>query len=75
MGLPTKQQNDYEKYWNKIEICTNYDVSLLVQVIISVKQQLIPAMSKVYFTFKAYVEENRNKEIEPLLQELLSYAK
>ena len=24
MGLPAKQQNDfYEKYWNKIEICTN----------------------------------------------------
>lgn len=75
MGLPTKQQNDfYEKYWNKIEICTNYDVSLFVRDYLSVKQQLIPAMSKVYFTFKAYVEEN-GTEIEPLLQELLSYAK
>ena len=75
MGLPTKQQNDfYEKYWNKIEVCTDYDVSMFVRDYLSVKQQLIPAMSKVYFTFKAYVEEN-GTEIEPLLQELLSYAK
>lgn len=75
MGLPTKQQNDfYEKYWNKIEICTDYDVSMFVRDYLSVKQQLIPAMSKVYFTFKTYVEEN-GMEIEPLLQELLSYAK
>lgn len=75
MGLPAKQQNDYyEKYWNKIEICTDYDVSMFVRDYLSVKQQLIPAMSKVYFTFKAYVEEN-GTEIKPLLQELLSYAK
>ena len=75
MGLPTKQQNDYyEKYWNKIEVCTDYDVSMFVRDYLSVKQQLIPAMSKVYFTFKAYVEEN-GTEIEPLLQDLLSYAK
>lgn len=25
MGLPTKEQNNsYEKYWNRIEICTDY---------------------------------------------------
>lgn len=75
MGLPAKQQNDfYEKYWNKIELCTDYDVSMFVRDYLSVKQQLIPSMSKVYFTFKAFVEENRT-ETEPLLQELLSYAK
>lgn len=75
MGLPTKQQNDYyEKYWNKIEVCTDYDVSMFVRDYLSVKQQLIPSMSKVYFTFKAFVEEN-GTEIEPLLQELLNYAK
>lgn len=75
MGLPAKQQNDfYEKYWNKIELCTDYDVSMFVRDYLSVKQQLIPSMSKVYFTFKAFVEEN-GTETEPLLQELLSYAK
>ena len=74
MGLPTKQQNDfYEKYWNKIEICTDYDVSMFVRDYLSVKQQLIPSMSKVYFTFKAFVEDN-GTEIEPLLQELLKLS-
>ena len=75
MGLPSKQQAEfYEKYWNKIEVCTDYDVSLFVRDYLSVKQQLIPAMSKVYFTFKAFVEES-GTEVEDLLQELLNYAK
>src|SRR5699024_3728353 len=70
MGLPSKQQAEfYEKYWNKIEVCTDYDVSLFVRDYLSVKQQLIPAMSKVYFTFKAFVEES-GTEVEDLLQEL-----
>lgn len=75
MGLPTKDQNEYyEKYWNKIEICTNYDVSSFIRDYLSVKQQAIPSQAKVYATFKAYVEE-RQLETEQLLQELLSYAK
>ena len=75
MGLPSKQQAEfYEKYWNKIEVCTDYDVSLFVRDYLSVKQQLIHAMSKVYFTFKAFVEESWT-EVEDLLQELLRYAK
>lgn len=75
MGLPSKQQAEfYEKYWNKIEVCTDYEVSLFVRDYLSVKQQLIPAMSKVYFTFKAFVEES-GTEVEELLQELLRYAK
>ena len=75
MGLPTKEQNIYyEKYWNKIEICTNYGVSLFVRDYLSVKQQAIPSMNKVYFVFKAYVEDN-SIETEILLQDLLEYAK
>lgn len=74
MGLPSKQQNDYyEKYWNKIEKYTGYDVSSFVRDYLSVKQQLIPAQSKVYFTFKAYVEDH-DLETEALLTDLLSYA-
>ncbi len=75
MGLPTKEQNEYyEKYWNKIELCTNYDVSSFMRDYLSVKQQAIPSMSRVYVTFKAYVEE-RNIDTEALLKNLLDYAK
>ena len=75
MGLPTEQQNlFYEKYWNKIEVCTDYEVSTFIRDYLSVKQQMIPAISKVYFTFKGYVEENET-ETESLLQEMLNYAK
>ena len=64
MGLPTKLQNEYyEKYWNKIEECTNYDVSLFVRDYLSIKQQATPTMNRIYFTFKNYVEEN-NWDIE-----------
>lgn len=75
MGLPSALQNDYyEKYWNKIELCTNYDVSMFVRDYLSVKQQAIPSMNKIYVTFKAFVEE-KGLETEALLKELLDYAK
>ena len=75
MGLPTKEQNEYyEKYWNQIEICTGYDVSLFIRDYLSVKQQAIPAMSRVYVTFKGYVEE-AELETEALLKDLLDYAR
>ena len=75
MGLPTKEQNEYyENYWNKIELCTSYDVSSFMRDYLSVKQQAIPSMSRVYVTFKAYVEENK-LETEELLKDLLDYAK
>lgn len=74
MGLPIDQQKDfYEKYWNPIEICTDYDVSMFVRDYLSVKQQMIPAMNKIYFTFKAFVEDTAS-DTEPLLQDLLRYA-
>ncbi len=75
MGLPTKQQNDfYDKYWNKIEVCTEYDVSTFIRDYLSVKQQLTPAMSKVYFTFKQYADDEK-MEVEDLLKDMLAYAK
>lgn len=75
MGLPAKLQNDYyEKYWNRIELCTNYDVSLFVRDYLSIKQLAIPAMNRIYATFKPYVEE-KEIDTEDLLKELLAYAK
>ena len=75
MGLPTQQQNlFYEKYWNKIELCTGYDVSAFIRDYLSMKQQSTPSLNKIYFTFKAYVED-KNFDTEPLLADLLSYAR
>lgn len=74
MGLPTKEQSVYyEKYWNRIEQCTNYNVSMFMRDYLSVKQQAIPSMNRVYITFKAYVE-SKGLETEALLKDLLDYA-
>ena len=75
MGLPTKTQNDYyEKFWNRIEVCTDYDASSFIRDYLSVKQQSTPSMNKVYFTFKSYVEDS-GIETEDLLKEMLRYAR
>lgn len=75
MGLPKDVQEDYyEKYWNKIEVCTGYDVSSFARDYLSVKKLAIPAQKKVYFYFKEYME-NSQMSTEELLQDLLAYAK
>ena len=75
MGLPTKEQElYYEHYWNKIEVCTKYDVSSFVRDYLSVKQQEIPTQSKIYLVFKDYVDIN-NLQTKQLLEDMMSYAK
>ncbi len=75
MGLPTKEQDEYyDKYWNRIEICTKYDVSAFIRDYLSVKQQAIPQQKKVYVNFKDYVELG-DIQTEPLLKDMLDYAK
>lgn len=75
MGLPSKEQDAYyDKYWNKIEICTKYDVSAFIRDYLSVKQQAIPQQSRIYINFKEYVELG-GIQTEPLLIEMLAYAR
>ena len=75
MGLEPRQQNlFYEKYWNRIEIHTGYNVSLFIRDYLSIKRQQIPSVNKVYFQFKEYVEESAI-DTETLLSDLLDYAK
>ncbi len=75
MGLPSKEQDDYyEKYWNRIELCTKYDVSSFIRDYLSVKQQAIPQQNRIYAIFKDYVEIS-NIQTEPLLMDMLEYAK
>ena len=76
MGLPNDQQTKfYEKYWNRIESYTDYDVSSFVRDYLSIKRQSTPNMNSVYPTFKKYVEDAEVADIEPLLKDLLEYAK
>lgn len=76
MGLPNDQQTKfYEKYWNRIESYTDYDVSSFVRDYLSIKQQSTPNMNSVYPAFKKYVEDAEVADIEPLLKDLLEYAK
>lgn len=76
MGLPNDQQTKfYEKYWNRIESYTDYNVSSFVRDYLSIKQQSTPNMNSVYPTFKKYVEDAEVADIEPLLKDLLEYAK
>lgn len=75
MGLPAKEQDEYyDKYWNRIEECTKYDVSAFVRDYLSVKQLAIPSQKKIYISFKDYVEQQA-LGAEDLLKELLAYAK
>ena len=75
MGLPSKEQEDYyDKYWHKIEVCTKYDVSAFIRDYLSIKQQAIPQQKKIYINFKDYVELTKI-DTEPLLSEMLAYAK
>lgn len=75
MGLPSKEQDDYyEKYWNKIELATKYDVSAFIRDYLSIKQQVIPQQNRIYAIFKEYVEV-RDIQTEPLLIDMLEYAK
>ncbi|MBQ2922602.1 MAG: DUF262 domain-containing protein, partial [Tyzzerella sp.] len=74
MGLPTHLQDEYyEKYWNKIEECTKYDVSSYIRDYLSIKQQSIPSQKRIYANFKDFVDLS-NIETEDLLEELLAYA-
>lgn len=75
MGLPAKTQEEYyDKYWNRIEECTHYDVSSFVRDYLSVKQLSIPSQKKIYIEFKEYVEQ-QELLAEGLLKDLLKYAK
>ena len=47
---------------------------MFVRDYLSVKQQAIPSMNKIYVSFKAYVEEAQ-PETEDLLKDMLQYAK
>lgn len=75
MGLPPKDQNKYyDRYWAKIEKCTDKDVSGFIRDYLSVKQQITPTISNVYRAFKEYAE-NAGLQKDTLLTDILKYAR
>lgn len=75
MGLDQREQEElYEKYWNKIEELTGYQVSEFVRQYLTYKHGKWPKINGVYHTFKQYVT-GLKIEIEELLTDLLAHAR
>lgn len=79
MGLNAdKQEEYYEKYWNRIEYNTNYQVSSFIRDYLTLKERRIPSIRKVYFIFKEYVQRKGFTPSEPAfeneLQDILRYS-
>lgn len=75
MNLEPKQQDDlYNRYWTKIEKCTQNDVSSFARDYLSIKNRITPTIGNVYQAFKEYVEK-KNIQLESLLKDMLKYAR
>lgn len=68
------QEKYYNKYWNKIEKDTGYEVSDFVRYYLTVALSKTPTMKEIYSVFKDYVEKNKIAT-EALLQDMLKYAR
>lgn len=74
MGLPhAEQEKYYEKYWNKIEEYTDYEVSEFIRQYLTFMTTRWPNKGKVYGAFKDYAQ--RQPEMEELLEDMLKYAR
>lgn len=79
MGLNAdKQEEYYDKYWNRIETNTNYEVSSFIRNYLTLKERRIPSIRQVYFVFKEYVQRKGFTPSEPAfeseLQDILRYS-
>lgn len=72
----SEQEKYYEKYWNKIEENTKYDVSSFLKDYLTMKESKIPNKDRVYSAFRNYFLSTYKKyETGVLLEELLSFSK
>lgn len=73
MSLSSQEQEEmYEKYWSKIEMFTEGDVSNFVRDYLTIVLGKITRMSNVYAVFKDFASKGDKKQ---LLEELHVYAK
>ena len=84
MNLDQERQEEYyEKYWNKIELNTNYQVSEYIRYYMAARESCTPTIKKVYPSFCLYAKKNFSESSNPaskikikeLLEELLRYSK
>jgi uncharacterized protein with ParB-like and HNH nuclease domain len=79
MGLSANQQEAYyEKYWNRIEKNTNFQVSSFIRDYLTLKERRIPSIRQVYFVFKEYVQKQgvtpSEDAFEDVLKDILRYS-
>lgn len=72
MDLPEKTQEEYyEKYWNPIEVNTEFDVSSFVRDYLAAVTRRTPTIKRVYQTFRDF---SAGRDMGKLLEELLRYS-
>lgn len=69
----TKQEHLYNNYWNKVEKNTDYNVSQFIRDYMTMNENKIANVNKIYVSFKNYIIE-KHIEIEDCLKEMLKYS-
>lgn len=74
MNQPSKRQEElYNNYWNKVEKNTNYRVTQFIRDYLTMKENKIPNINKIYINFKRYIEESKI-DIEVCLKDMLKFS-
>lgn len=74
MNQSSKKQEDlYNNYWNKVEKNTNYLVTQFIRDYLTMKENKIPNINKIYTNFKRYIEESKI-DIEFCLKDMLKFS-
>lgn len=74
MGKPSKvQEKLYNNYWNKVEKNTAYKVTEFIRDYMTMKQNKIANINKIYINFKEYIINNEI-QIEDCLKDMLKFS-
>lgn len=74
MGKPSKvQEKLYNNYWNKVEKNTAYKVTEFIRDYMTMKQNKIANINKIYINFKEYIINNEI-QIEDYLKDMLKFS-
>lgn len=68
-----RQDKLYNIYWNKIENNTNFKVTQFIRDYLTMKENKITNINKIYINFKRYIQ-NGNIKIEDCLKDMLKFS-